>query len=119
MANRTCLIIEDHLSSAQLYAKLLGVVDYQSYISTSYHQAIATLEEIVPDLIILDLRLAQRHRGEEILGLIKKDPLLTQTRVFIVTAYSTRAKELEKEVDLVIVKPINARQLIGTFAAIE
>ena len=115
MKKPLCLIIEDHLSSAQLYTRLLEVVNYESQICTSYAEALACLDELTPDLIILDLRLAQRQRGRAILDRIKGDARLAETRIIVVTAYATRAKDLEDEVDLAILKPINARELINTF----
>lgn len=118
MTKPLCLIIEDHLSSAQLYARLLEVVNYESHICTSYADALVCLDELTPQLVILDLRLAQRQRGRAIVERIKGDDRLAETRIIIVTAYASRAKELEDEVDLVIRKPVNARELIGTFELI-
>ena len=112
MVKPFCLIIEDDPSSAKLYQRLLDTAGYESRACLRYEEAQQTLDEVVPDVIILDLRLFQRNRGEDIMQWIKSDPRLSSTRVIVITAYSTLAKELEDDANLIIIKPIDARSII-------
>jgi CheY-like chemotaxis protein len=107
-----CLIIEDDPSSAKLYARLLDTAGYDSRTCSRYEEALQALDEVIPNVIILDLRLFQRNRGEEIMARIKSDPSLDSTRVIVISAYSTLAKELEDDANMIIIKPINARSII-------
>jgi CheY-like chemotaxis protein len=107
-----CLIIEDDLSSTKLYQRLLDTAGYQSRTCSRYEEALQALDEFVPDVIILDLRLFQRNRGEEIMARIKSDPSLNNTKIIVISAYSTLAKEMEEEANLIIIKPIDARNII-------
>ena len=112
MVRPLCLIIEDDPSSAKLYQRLLDTAGYDSRTCSRYEEALKALDEFIPNVIILDLRLFQRNRGEEIMARIKSDPSLSSTRVIVISAYSTLAKELKDDANMVIIKPINARGII-------
>lgn len=112
MARPLCLIIEDDPSSAKLYERLLDTAGYDSRICSRYEEALQALDEAVPDVIILDLRLFQRNRGEEIMARIKSCPRLNSAKVIVISAYSTLARELQDDANMVIIKPIDARRII-------
>jgi hypothetical protein len=43
---------------------------------------------------------------------IKSDPSLNSTKIIVISAYSTLAKEMEEEANMIIIKPIDARNII-------
>jgi CheY-like chemotaxis protein len=75
-------------------------------------EAKTSLEESVPALIVLDMRLDHYNRGPELLEFIKSNPAFSETRIVIITAYSKMIDEYSDQVDLVVLKPINAKDLL-------
>jgi len=104
------LIIEDHLATAEFFATALSESGYQMEIIRSGQDAIGRLPHVVPDLIILDLHLPEVN-GAEILKAIRSDRRLADTRVIVATTHWEGAEEVEKEADLVILKPVGFEQL--------
>ena len=112
MKKPLALIIEDDLSSAKLYQRLFRIAGYKSRLCTTYDQAKKELEEIVPDLVVLDMRLEHYDYGPELLKYIKANDEFCDTRIVMITAYSKMADEYGDQADLVILKPVNARNLL-------
>ena len=104
------LIIEDHLTTAEFFVTALAECGYKTEIIRSGQDAISRLSDVVPDLIILDLHLPEVH-GAEILNAIRYDDRLADTRVIVATTHWEGAEEVEKQADLVILKPIGYEQL--------
>ncbi len=113
MSKPLAVIIEDDPSSANLHDRLLSAAGYESRICATYPESLECLDEVVPELVLLDMRLAHFDRGPAILERIKADERLKETRIIIVTAYSTMVEEYGDQVDLVILKPVNARELLS------
>lgn len=113
MSKPLAVIIEDNPSSAKLHDRLLSAAGYESRICSTYPESLECLAEVVPELVLLDMRLSHFDRGPAILEKIKADERLKDTRIIIVTAYSTMIEEYEDQVDLVILKPVNARELMA------
>lgn len=72
--------------------------------------AVARLERIVPDIVILDLNLPGVS-GREILEGIRSDVRLANTRVILTTADERQAETLTNEADLILLKPVSPTQL--------
>ncbi len=104
------LIIEDHLATAEFFATALSESGYQTEIIGGGQDAISRLPHVVPDLIILDLHLPE-VLGAEILKAIRSDRRLAATRVIVATTHWEGAEEVEKQADLVILKPVGFEQL--------
>ncbi len=111
MSKPLALIVEDDLYSAKLYGRILEAVGFEFEIVAAREAAFSWLEENVPNLVVLDLRLDHDEPGEDILYKIRADERMKETRVIIVTAYSRMVDEIQEKADLVIIKPINARAL--------
>jgi CheY-like chemotaxis protein len=104
------LIIEDHLATAEFFDTALSEGGYQTEIIGSGQDAVSRLPNVVPDLIILDLHLPEVS-GAEILKAVRSDRRLAETRVIIATTHWEGAEEVEKEADLVVLKPVGFEQL--------
>jgi CheY-like chemotaxis protein len=104
------LIVEDHLATAEFFATALAEGGYETEIIRSGQDALDQLPSVVPDLIILDLHLPGVG-GAEILKAIRSDERLADTRVIVATTHWQGAEEVEKEADLVILKPVGFEQL--------
>ncbi|HEY5998460.1 MAG TPA: response regulator [bacterium] len=82
---RTVLIVDDEPNIRRLYADELGEAGYRVLTAASWREAEALLETERPDLVTLDIRLAEGPDGIEALGLVKeRQPDLP---VILVTAY--------------------------------
>jgi CheY-like chemotaxis protein len=68
------------------------------------------LQEIVPDLIILDLHVPSVS-GDKLLKQIRSDERLSKTLVFLATADANMAAQLHDQTELVLLKPISPTQL--------
>lgn len=112
MKKPLALIIEDDLSSANLYKRLFRIAGYECKLCTTFKAAQKSLEQTVPALVVLDMRLEHYNRGPKLLEYLKSNEAFNETRIIIISAYSTMVEDYEHEADLVILKPVNARNLL-------
>ena len=110
MKNAQALIIEDFPNLAELFAHAMQDAGYETEIVGDGQIALQRLQEIVPDVILLDLHLPNVS-GEDILTQIRADERLSGTRVIITSAEGTHAEQLSAKVDLILNKPIDYHQL--------
>jgi CheY-like chemotaxis protein len=73
-------------------------------------QAVQKLEQVTPQLILLDMNLPGIS-GAKILELVRANPKFSQTQVILATADALQATALENDADLALLKPISPRQL--------
>jgi len=113
LLNRQALIIEDEVSLAGIFAQALKLAGYQTGEIYDGQEAIDQLRQIeeAPALVLLDYHLPFVS-GYEILQLIRGDQRFSNTRVIMATADpAALLGDVEKEADLVLVKPISYIQL--------
>lgn len=116
------LIIEDDKDSARLYSRILVPMGYDYQIVPDQEAAIARLNEIEPQMVLLDMSLTKWKRdaaGSVILSKIRQDERLKNTRVIVVTAYSVLADEVVNDVEGILIKPISAVKLKDLIEAAE
>jgi CheY-like chemotaxis protein len=103
-------IVEDNVDSVTIFRGALELAQYE--VEVAYDGAVAQkyLDEIVPDLIILDLHIPNVS-GDILLQQIRSDERLKNTRVFLATADANMASQLRDQVELVLLKPIGFSQL--------
>jgi len=108
--NPFALIIEDDIHLADIFARALQAAEFETEIVRDGNAALARLEEITPNVVVLDLHLPHVS-GKEILHQIRSNARLAQTRVMLTTADAWLAESLQNEADLVLLKPISYPQL--------
>jgi CheY-like chemotaxis protein len=111
MANKPlAYIVEDSKDTVVIFQGALELADYE--VEVAYDGAVAQkhLEEIVPDLIVLDLHIPNVP-GNILLKQIRADERLKETRVFLATADANMAEQLRDQAELVLLKPIGFAQL--------
>jgi two-component system, OmpR family, response regulator BaeR len=104
------MIIEDDEKLARIFTAAISEAGFTPH---TVHRGDVALQELgvfQPRLVILDLNLPGSP-GETILKAIREDPRLTKTCVIVTTADAERARVLESEGDLVLVKPVSFSQL--------
>jgi DNA-binding response OmpR family regulator len=103
-------VIEDDEDLSKIFTEALLAAGYQ--VETIGDGAVAEqrLKEVVPEIVILDLRLPNVEGGT-LLAQIRADERLKATRVIIATADALLGEYYNAQADLVLVKPISYIQL--------
>ena len=110
MSDPFALIVEDDYDLSNIFAQALRAAGFETQIVRAGDTAIMWLSSTAPDVVVLDLHLP-RVAGTDILGRIRSDPRLVDTRVIVATADDRTSEILREEADLVLVKPISFTQL--------
>jgi diguanylate cyclase (GGDEF)-like protein len=105
------LIIEDDQDTASLFSHILEFIGFATEIIRSGEQALSRLKQTVPDIVLLDILLGQNVTGINILDYIKGETRLNTSRVIVITGYPNLAESVGNRADLVLLKPISAKQL--------
>jgi CheY-like chemotaxis protein len=103
------LIIEDDPAQNQIF-KISLRNDFVVETFLDGDSAAARLAEVTPALVLLDLNLPGKS-GRELLAQIRGDKRLAATRIILTTADEQQADMIEKDADLVLLKPISPGQL--------
>ena len=103
------LIVEDDPAQNQIFNISLRN-DFVVETFLDGDSAAARLEEVIPALVLLDLNLPGKS-GHELLSQIRGDKRFATSRVILTTADDQQADLLDKDADLVLLKPISPGQL--------
>lgn len=117
--NKKILIIDDEINILELLRLNLEIYGYEVYTLDTGENAIEKIEEIKPNLILLDLMLPYMN-GVEICNKIRKNPALNNIRIIILSAKSEQIDKvvcLEMGADDYITKPFGLRELIARIGA--
>jgi two-component system phosphate regulon response regulator PhoB len=104
------LIIEDDVDLADIFSDALQAAQFKTEIIADGAAAQRRLQEMVPQLVVLDLHLPHVS-GETLLRQIRSTPALAKVKVVIASADPITADMLSPESDLVLVKPVSFSQL--------
>lgn len=104
------LIVEDDESIGMVAVEALRLANYVPELVQDGNAAWQRLIETDPAIVLLDLHLPQIS-GRELLRRIRADDRLKEMRVIVATADPITANILEKEADLVLIKPYSLLQL--------
>jgi len=117
---RRVLIVEDHPDIAHLVAHYLGRAGFASEIMASGRDALASILNDPPALVILDLMLPQMD-GLEICRAVRAHPATAAMPLIILTARgeeSDRIVGLELGADDYIAKPFSPNELVARVRAL-
>lgn len=110
MHSKLALIIEDDDDAAQIFARALQAEDMQIEIINTGDDAMNRLNEIKPDLIVLDLHIPNII-GTDLLEWIRATPALEDTRVLVITADERLGETIEDMADMMLTKPATFSQI--------
>jgi DNA-binding response OmpR family regulator len=110
MGNPLALVIEDSSDVAAVVARALEMLNFETEVIYSGDLALKRLAATKPALVILDLNLP-RVSGAEILRCIRADERLAKTCVIVTSAHPEIVEDISHTADLVLLKPIDIRQL--------
>lgn len=114
MSKPLAFIVEDDKDSARLYARIMKPLDYKFEYASTKAEAMAHLDKVVPNLVLLDMSLVKKKMddsGVEILQRIRADDRFAKTRVIVISAYSKLIDDYKDQTDGVIIKPVSAKKL--------
>ncbi|MBD2177184.1 response regulator [Pseudanabaena sp. FACHB-1998] len=107
------LVVDDEPANFDVVEILLFKEGYELHYKDNGAEAIASLPEVKPDLILLDVMMPEMD-GIEVCQNIKTDPLYCHIPIIIVTALSDKedlARCLDAGADDFVSKPINSTEL--------
>ncbi|MCI0712933.1 MAG: response regulator [Chloroflexi bacterium] len=110
MSQLLFMIVEDEENSLNLFESLLRHKGIETIGVKSAEKGLELLEVQHPNLILIDLDLPVMN-GFDMLAAIRKNPMLSNTRVVAVTAYdspSVAAEALSLGFDMYFAKPIRS-----------
>ena len=109
MGKPLVLIVEDDPAQNQIFKlSLKNDFDVETFVDGD--SAAARLDTVIPALVLLDLNLPGKS-GRELLTQIRADKRIANVRVILATADEQQAEILDKDADLVLLKPISPGQL--------
>lgn len=125
MAQNTILVVEDNPDFQKLTRHILEQEGYKIFTASDGAQGLKFLEEWVPDMILLDIRLPDMD-GYEICRIIRSNPRHGRVPIIMVTIESevkNIVRGLKMGADDYIVKPFNPDELLarvrGLFRQVE
>lgn len=93
MSNAKVLLVDDEPLNLKLYDKMLKEHNFQIFKATNGKECLEKVQEIFPDLIILDWNMPIMH-GIEALEILKKDTKTKDIPVIMVTGVMTSPEDL-------------------------
>ena len=109
------LIVDDEGNLRKLLSVTLGYGLYKQYFASNGSEAMKLVQEIKPDVIVLDIMMPGELNGLEVCRRIKQDPILKRAYIVLLTALgqkSDREAGLAAGADAYVVKPFSPIELI-------
>ena len=109
----TILIVDDEKNTADGLAQFLSAHDYEVFIAYSGEEALEKVAEIMPDVILSDLRMGTALSGMDLLDAVIQKKVATA--VIMMTAYGTVENAVEamhRGAYHYITKPVNLDELL-------
>ncbi len=111
------LVVEDDLEIADILSRYLERSNYRSVVAADGDTALRHVEQLRPDLLLLDLNLPRRG-GFEVLSILRTK---TQTPVIVVSAMDDdvdKLSALRMGADDYVTKPFNPNEVVARVAAV-
>jgi DNA-binding response OmpR family regulator len=113
------LLVDDHSDIRRLIRITLGK-SFEVFEAEDGVSGLQMLRELKPDLVVLDVMMPGELDGLEVLAVIKSDPLIQHTKVFMVTARG-QAQDYDDGIargaDAYFIKPFSPLQLVAAIKA--
>jgi len=111
----TILIVDDTVANLDLLKAVLESHSYEVKTASSGPQALASIKESIPDLVVLDVMMPEMS-GYEVCQAIRQDPLTKSLPVLMLSALDPaleKVKGLEAGADDFLGKPLNQAELFA------
>ncbi len=113
VANSKILVIDDNAQNLELLVAYLETLDCQTFTACDGIEGLQKVQEINPDLILLDIMMP-RMSGFEVCRKLKSDPASRDIPVIMVTALTEMGdieRGVESGTDDFVSKPVNRLEL--------
>jgi two-component system CheB/CheR fusion protein len=113
-AERQVLLVDDNTDTCLSLAKILGSEGFLVHTAVDGEEALRRVEELQPDIILLDIGLPKRN-GYEVARLLREDPRFEATPIVALSGYGQshhRIRSFQAGFDLHFLKPINTDALL-------
>lgn len=110
------LLAEDNESSLHLFTNYLKSANFRVVVARNGEEALDALEEITPDMILMDIQMPGMD-GLEAIGLIREMPRLAKTPILALTALAMPQDEqrcLDAGANGYMTKPVSLKNLLTT-----
>jgi CheY-like chemotaxis protein len=123
--NKRVLIVDDDPDYLEAITSLLESASYEVRSATTGGEGLKLARALLPDLILLDVMLAERTEGFSILKQLREIPALARTPVIIISSIYSDSTAPVFEVspdagwvpaDLYMAKPVDPRKLLEAAA---
>lgn len=104
------LLVEDDPSLANIFNICVQKAGFETVVATDGGKAVDLLDEITPDLFVLDLHVPV-YSGDQIIDRIRANNRFDHSRIVLATADARMAEMLRGRVDFVMDKPVSSRHL--------
>ncbi len=92
------LIIDDQNQLLSLMRRILEDEQYQVHILQNGKDAFSQMKALLPDLLILDLKLGEIS-GQDVLKQLKEDSITAEIPVIVYTAAVLEAEKVDREIE--------------------
>ena len=112
----TILVVDDEPVNVFLLTKILEIHKYSVITAESGTEALQIMEQVIPDLVLLDL-LMPRVNGFEVLAHLKKSDILNNVPTIIVSALND--SEIKEKAHIAgaiayLTKPVSKKLILST-----
>jgi CheY-like chemotaxis protein len=111
----TILVVDDNTDNVEILRAFLESRGFTIAEARDGRTALARMEEVKPDLVLLDVMMPGMD-GWEVCRVIKQHPQLGDTKVVMVTAkggFEDKFEGLRSGADDYVVKPVDFKDLMG------
>ncbi|HYW14008.1 MAG TPA: response regulator [Longimicrobium sp.] len=111
----TILVVDDNTDNVEILRAFLESRGFTIAEARDGRAALAKMEEVRPDLVLLDVMMPGMD-GWEVCRVIKQHPQLGDTKVVMVTAkggFEDKFEGLRSGADDYVVKPVDFKDLMG------
>ncbi len=113
------LIVEDDMAIREMMAFSLRREGFDTYKAASGHEALEQLNQVHPDLIVIDWGLPDMS-GIDLIDMIRRDDVIKEVPIIMLTARAEEAdkvKGLERGADDYLTKPASMLELMARIRA--
>jgi DNA-binding response OmpR family regulator len=114
------MVVEDDPDVSSILGELLNVHGYEAILFSSGAKALAVIEELLPDILIMDLMMPEMN-GFEICKAVRAMSTMRNLPMIAITGYDSvenRRKIFEAGIDDYLPKPFDVKALLQKISAL-